>query len=113
IATVSRTQPLGVTWSGGDPNSVVVILGLSVDATGNFASVFTCAEKVAAGGISIPAYVLSWMPPNSVATGLLAVADLVQSRFSAPGLDAGYFNYQVGFGRNVQYTNPVVRASPK
>jgi uncharacterized protein (TIGR03437 family) len=113
FATVPRTIPQRVTWSGGDPNSVVVILGLSVDSTGTFASVFTCAEKIGAGSFSIPQYVLSWLPANSIATGILALSDLVQSRFSATGLDAGYFNYQVGFARNVQYMNPAVKASPK
>src|SRR6202011_2331357 len=30
-ATVPRNVPLRVTWTGGDPNSVVVILGFSLD----------------------------------------------------------------------------------
>jgi hypothetical protein len=46
--------------------------------------------------------------------GALGVSDLVQSRFSAPGLDAGYFNYQVGFARTVQFTgSPALKVSPK
>jgi hypothetical protein len=58
--------------------------------------------------------VLSWLPPNAAATGLPAVNDLVQSRFSASGLDAGYFKYQVGAARNVQYAaGPGLKASPK
>ena len=112
IATVPRNVPLRLTWTGGDPNSVVVILGLSVDPTTNFASVFACTEKVSAGTFVVPQYVLSWLPANAVANGLLAVNDLVQSRFSAPGLDAGYFNYQVGAARNVQYAaGPALKAS--
>jgi uncharacterized protein (TIGR03437 family) len=114
IATVPRTVPLRVTWSEGDPNSVVVVLGLSVDPATNFASVFACTEKVGAGTFVVPPYVLSWLPANTVASGLLAVNDLVQSRFSASGLDAGYFNYQVGAARNVQYAaSPGLKASPK
>ena len=112
-ATIPRNIPLRVSWSGGDPNSVVAIVGLSVDPTGNYAAVFTCTEKVGAASFVVPQYVLSWLPANSIATGILAVNDLVQSRFSAPGLDAGYFNYQVGAARNVQYTGPALKASPK
>jgi uncharacterized protein (TIGR03437 family) len=113
-STIARTVPPRVTWSGGDPNSLVVILGLSLDPTIGFASIFTCAERISAGSFSIPTYVLSWMPANSSPTSLLAVSDLVQSKFSAPGLDAGYFNYQVGFGRTVQFTgSPALKVSPK
>jgi hypothetical protein len=90
------------------------MVGLSVDPATNLASVFTCTEKVAATSFAIPQYVLSWLPANSAATGLLVVNDLVQSRFSASGLDAGYFNYQVGAARNVQYTaGPGLKVSPK
>jgi uncharacterized protein (TIGR03437 family) len=114
IATVPRTVPLRVNWSGGDPNSVVVILGLSFDPATNFASVFACTENVGAGSFVVPQYVLSWLPANAAANGLLAVNDLVQSRFSASGLDAGYFNYQVGAARNIQYTaGPGLKVSPK
>jgi hypothetical protein len=52
----------------------------------------------------VPQYILSWLPVNSLPIGLLAVAETVQSRFSAPGLDAGYLNIQVGAGKNVQFT---------
>jgi len=80
----------------------------------NFASVFACTEKVGSGSLVVPQYVLSWLPANTAANGLLAVNDLVQSRFSASGLDAGYFNYQVGAARNVQYTaGPGLKVSPK
>jgi uncharacterized protein (TIGR03437 family) len=112
--TIARTVPPRVTWSGGDPNSLVVIFGFSLDPTLGFASVFTCAEKISAGSFSIPTYVLSWMPVNTGPSSLLAVSDLVQTKFSAPGLDAGYFNYQVGFGRYVQFTgSPALKVSPK
>jgi uncharacterized protein (TIGR03437 family) len=114
ITTIPRTVPPRVTWSGGDPNSLVVILGLSLDQTTGLGALFTCTERNSVGSFSIPTYVLSWMPVNSLPTGLLAVSDLVQSRFSASGLDAGYFNYQAGFGKNVQFTaNPASKASPK
>jgi hypothetical protein len=114
IATVSRAVPLRVSWRGGDPNSVVVIVGFSIDPSANVASVFTCTEKVGAGAFVVPPYVLSWLPANTIANGLLAVNDLVQSHFSASGLDAGYFNYQVGAARNVQYVaSPGLKASPK
>jgi hypothetical protein len=101
-----------VTWTGGDPNGAVAVVGFSIDPNGGVGAAFNCMERPSAGTFQVPPYVLSWMPANPASLSAVIVANVVQSRFSAPGLDAGYFNYQAGAGRNVQFVNPMVKAAP-
>ena len=103
-AAVPKTIPYLVTWRGGDPNSLVAIQGVSVDPNSGVGAAFICAEKNSVGNFTVPTYILSWMPVNTAPIGFLIVSDVTQSHFSAPGLDAGYFNYQIAYAINVQYT---------
>jgi hypothetical protein len=40
---------------------------------------------------------------NLTTIGILSVSDVVQSKFSALGLDADYFTHMTGYAINVQY----------
>jgi uncharacterized protein (TIGR03437 family) len=101
---IPRTIPYLITWRGGDPNSVVLIAGLSAEPANNVGVAFECAERNSMGNFTVPAYILSWLPVNAAPIGVLSVSDVAQSKFSAPGLDAGYFTYMTGYAINVQYT---------
>jgi uncharacterized protein (TIGR03437 family) len=104
ISTVAKDQPLRITWSGGDPAGLVAVIGASIDPNLKIGALFTCTANASDGQLTVPSYILSWLPTNSLPVGLLFVAAMGQSRFQAPGLEAGYLNYTIGTGKNVQFT---------
>lgn len=87
---IDRTKPLSVTWSGGDTNGYVGIIGQAQTAGSNPYTVqFGCAAPSTAGSFNIPSSILLAMPPGSNASASLEVDTLSypSGRFSAPGFD--------------------------
>lgn len=73
---------------------------------------FVCTEKASAGTFAVPAAVLSTLPiarqwtSDGDPTGMLAVSSqpVAESvKFTAPGVDIGYFQYTVEYIKNVAY----------
>ncbi|MGD1069665.1 MAG: hypothetical protein ABSB15_05950 [Bryobacteraceae bacterium] len=91
---IDRTQPLTITWTGGDSNGYVDIqttgqVGLSGSPA--YTSYFDCSAPTSAGSFTIPPSILASMP-----TGLNAQAGIQVSTYSFPltlpavaGFDAG------------------------
>ena len=98
IATVSRASGLTVNWTGGDPaQDVTVVAVLASDDAANSAGMALCVAPAEAGSFAIPPYVLSSLPatpanPIPVPAWVFVASARVRapSRFSAPGLDAGF-----------------------
>jgi uncharacterized protein (TIGR03437 family) len=92
-ATVDRTQPLTLTWSGGNsgPHSSTFILG-SVNAALRDRG-FTCLTTADAGQFTVPAYILSALPapnPNITGTnGSVILQNNIELPLSTPGIDIG------------------------
>jgi uncharacterized protein (TIGR03437 family) len=107
--TITTTQNLLVQWTGADPNSEILIVGASVDTNTSYTAVFECTAPATATQFTVPSYVLSWLPTTSSSVGLLSLQNLGQARFQAPGLEAGYFTYQIGPTIQVFYTKPAVK----
>jgi uncharacterized protein (TIGR03437 family) len=85
-ATVTRTQGLQVTWTGGSPGSYVIISGSSMSAAGANAS-YSCLAPVGAGTFTVPSYVLLFLPAG---TGTTFVENSTPfATFAANGLDSG------------------------
>lgn len=115
ITQVRRSQELTVTWGGGDPaKEYVVILGLSTNTDLRAGAEFVCTERVSAGRFTIPSLVLANLPPSgtlrlgddSMPTGLLevmSVSMLEPTRFQTPGVDVGFFGYEMNNLRVVNY----------
>ena len=112
LTDVNRSSGLEVTWTGGDPDTYMIIYGAS--ATNTDPSVFTsfnCAERVEAGKFSIPRDVLSSMVasavipgPFQIPSGQLAIINYkVPEKFSADGLDSGNINFYFWDGLLVNY----------
>ena len=87
-------------------------LGAALDPSTGAMATFVCAERVDPGQFTIPPEILSALPAASAWTkdgypaGLLSVGALPilsSVRFSAPGLEAGYFGYARQELRNVNY----------
>lgn len=75
IITVPRSQSLTLNWSGGATNGDVYIVGISpltTDAATNSysgAGEFVCMAPASAGSFTVPAAVLSVLPPSAPVTG--------------------------------------------
>ncbi len=100
ITDVTRASGQQVTWTGGDPNGSVVIVGTSSSGTDTNAvgASYNCYAKGSDGSFTIPAQVLLAMPVSvtvqGVPTGTMAVGNVSAPKsFSATGLDAGYLFY--------------------
>jgi hypothetical protein len=85
-ATISRSQPLTITWSNGYAGALVDSIGQSQVSQGVGAD-FTCWADAGAGTFTVPAAVLSAMPPT-YSSG---------TQFSAPGIDEGTTQFADGF----------------
>ncbi|HET8546672.1 MAG TPA: hypothetical protein VFL57_01635 [Bryobacteraceae bacterium] len=97
IETVTRANGQLITWSGGDPNSLVYIGGTSFTGTSAqniVGASFVCYERASAGRFMIPASVLLALPRSG--TGVLALPGALTvgsytnpATFTASGLDIG------------------------
>jgi uncharacterized protein (TIGR03437 family) len=90
ITNIDRTQPLQITWSGGDPNAQVQVLGGS-SAGSNATVSFFCYGKVSDLSLTVPPAILSLLPVSTVTSGspngLLIVTSSTSVSGTARGLD--------------------------
>jgi len=96
LATIDRTQPLTVTWTGGIAGNYVLIGGETpaVNATTGYTppSYFACAEDGGKGTFTIPAYILSSMNPTASGKGGLVLSPHpFANQIAIPGIDLAYF----------------------
>jgi uncharacterized protein (TIGR03437 family) len=87
ITTVDRSQDLPITWTGGDPNSNVIVSGTSFVGTSAYMA-FSCIAKDSDLRLTVPKQILSMLPPSS-GQGASALDAINQTAVegSAPGLD--------------------------
>ena len=113
ISTVTRSNGVKVSWTGGDSSTSVNITGLSVgsingNATDFVASLFTCRAPTAAGTFTVSPAVLLSLPASTSIEGIsistLAVSNVsAPASFTAKGLDAGWVSASVEDSINVTY----------
>ncbi len=113
ITSVSRSDDLDITWTGGDDNNeVVLILGHSNRVDLGLIGAFMCMERVSAGHVTIPAWLVSTLPVSSpwngdgdptsgVIVGRMSRID--RNRFTAEGLDTGFLFYLLADYRIVPF----------
>ena len=95
---IDLNTALTVHWTGGDPNALVSINGISTVSSTNFAS-FQCFANNADHQFTIPKDILAQLPASPVSgtavqRGSLNLYSLTQARFTAPsGVD-----YMLGSG---------------
>ena len=88
-ATVTRSQGVPVTWTGGAPGTLVYISGSSSSNSANGS--FVCYAPQSALQFTVPSYVLDTLPAGK---GTLAVENITQYKsFTAPSI-----NYGTAFG---------------
>jgi hypothetical protein len=99
-ATIDKTRDFLVTWTGGNPNSYVVITGSALDSARTIQAGFTCLAPVEDGRFTIPSYILATLP--SGIGGMLLQND-VYSPLSASGLDSAIALGSVGYSMTATY----------
>jgi hypothetical protein len=82
VATITRSQGLQVTWTGGAPGSFIFISG-SASVKGGSTASFQCYAPQSAGQFTVPAYILMTLPAG---TGIVAIQDQVVTQLSLPGI---------------------------
>jgi uncharacterized protein (TIGR03437 family) len=116
---IPRTQPLTITWSGGDPNGFVGITGIASTYTGTGSPSaatpgvsFQCVAPVSAGSFDVPVIVLQSLPSTTPGSGSLfptgyllvgPASGAVKLDPSPTGLDAAYIFYHFIQGGNVPW----------
>jgi hypothetical protein len=115
ITDVVRSAGQNITWSGGDPNSIVTISGFSAqlgsnpDGSDTVGGFFTCTAPDSAKQFFIPAVVLLTLPVTTqnpaipFPLGSLTVASDQSATFSAKGIDRGLIRSEVSVGKGVNY----------
>jgi len=115
ITAVTRANGQSVTWTGGDPSSIVMISGFSLelgsnpDGSDTIGAGFTCYAPDSAGQFEIPAVVLDNLPPSSIIpqvnipAGSLALASQQSTTFTATGIDQGLLTSIVSVSTSVAY----------
>lgn len=110
-STIDHTKGLQITWNGGDPNDGVVISGTS-NTGSKVGAGFYCLAKASDQQFTIPAEVLSALPPSAVtggiSSGTLSIGDyptLTKSNISPvpTGLDFANFIYYFWSATTVTY----------
>lgn len=114
LKQIPRNQDLTVTWTGGDPNSLVTITGIGSSAQQNSdlnentpGSLFICLAPKGATSFTVPSVAMQNLPATSasvspVPPGFLLVGNSsAPVKFTASGIDAGYLTYRVLLGQNV------------
>jgi hypothetical protein len=99
INDIDRTQSLQVTWSGGDPNGFVNIVGGSAASSAGVA--FVCREKVSAGRFTIPSVAMLNVPIGDLS--VLSVGGISSAPFTANGIDSGVLTYYGNSAKTVTF----------
>ena len=110
ISTISRSSGLNVTWSGGDPNASVFVVGAGIDMPSNSSSIFLCMAPPGASNFTVPGDVLANVPATrtrvtqsrgAVYVGQWNIANPVN--VTAAGLDFGSLLPILASGKTVVY----------
>ncbi len=103
-ASIDRSQNFTVTWTGGNPGSAVFITGTSTStATAAAPAItigFTCLASVGDAQFTVPAYILSALPPGK---GAVEIQNDLYLPLPASGLDIGIAQGEVGISATATY----------
>ena len=115
LTSVDRSRPLTVTWTGGEPSTLVTIQGTStvIQGTSVSATSFQCYARNTERQFTVPVSVLSQLPASGRITagaisllqrGTLAIASVgVGTRLRATGIDYLTAGNQWGVAQSAEY----------
>jgi len=106
---VNRAQDLPITWTPGENNRMVTVMGMSVAAQRPaVAAMFYCTERADKGTLTVPAAILSALPASPSGDAESAITFTVTPiaapvTFTASGLDLGTITYTQSVLRTVAF----------
>jgi len=91
LETVPRANPLRISWTGGTPDQLMVLVGSATNGIERGATAFVCSALGTAGAIDVPAHILSTLPPSLILEdgGLMLLTSQLLGSFEAAGIDSG------------------------
>lgn len=106
--TVDRSQPLTLSWTGGDSGQVVAVLGFGVDLPANSSAVFVCIAPAGATSFTVPTDMLANLPATHAnplrsrdVIYLMALSGSSVKSIAARGLDVGLTSFYSIIGKTV------------
>ena len=88
ITSIDRTQPLQITWTGGDPNAQVLVFGSSsIDSSSTVS--FFCYAKDSDLQLTVPPAILSLLPVSAVTAGTPSGGLFVTTNNTVTGTASG------------------------
>lgn len=98
IISVTRSTPLIIRWTGGDPTRNLIVMGGAADSKTKSAGGFLCLVPASAGTFTVPVSILADLPTTRPLTGgaddsfggigLMMAPVATSPSFNATGLDA-------------------------
>jgi hypothetical protein len=108
--TITESQGQLITWTGGVPDSWVIVSGSSTSSAVPWTVNFYCTALASAQQLMLPPYVLDSLPAGA---GTLTVENESQLQtFTATGLDYGYISTGLIATENVTYQLDASAAPP-
>ncbi len=108
LTVVDRTQPLTISWSGGDSGQEIALVGVGEDLPTNSSAVLKCIAAPGASSLTVPPDILSNLPATR--QNLLQSKDMIYlvnlagasiQKLNAKGLDQGSTGYFYVQGKTV------------
>jgi len=115
ISTVDRAAGQLITWTGGDPNSEVVIdgdslvLGTAPDGSDSVGGFFYCTVQQSALQFTIPPVILLSLPASvttpliPIPLGTLVVSNQIEIPMTIPNIDFAYFGFAAETSQSVTF----------
>jgi hypothetical protein len=107
---VPRSQPMTVSWTGGDPGQTVSIIGFGDDLPTNASTVFVCIAPPGATSFTVPTDILSTLPvgrqnplQSKDVIYLLTLSGSSLKPINATGLDVGLASFYSIIGKTVYW----------
>jgi uncharacterized protein (TIGR03437 family) len=108
LDVVDRTQPLTISWTGGDTGQEIAVVGVGEDLPTNSSAVFKCIALPGASSLTVPPDVLSNLPATRQnplqSKGIIYLVNLAGTsiqKLNAKGLDQGSTGYFYINGKTV------------
>jgi uncharacterized protein (TIGR03437 family) len=105
---VDRTQPLTISWTGGDTGQVVAMLGFGEDLPTNSSAVFVCIAPLGSSSFTIPTDMMANLPATRAnplqskgVIYMLALSGSSLKSIAAKGLDVGLTSFYSIIGKTV------------
>lgn len=105
---VPRSQPLTVSWTGGDSGQVIALLGLGEDLPTNSSVAFVCIAPLGSSSFTIPTDMMANMPATRAnplqskdVIYMLGLSGSSLKNIAAKGLDVGLTSFYSIIGKTV------------